>query len=100
MTDLTFMQPVTVTHALERVWRDTPRAGGRKEWLSYHWWPAGREGFVMGRRPLSNANRYDYGDGVSYTADEHFTAYLVVFNLHQSPRLVLPEHITPKEPLF
>lgn len=90
---------VTFSHPLHRketlaseVWQ------GR--WL-HEWQPdpfqPTRPGVIVGRRTLSNGNVHYLGeDGTDYRPTEHFTAYLVAFDLRRKPVLVRPEHITPE----
>lgn len=59
-----------------------------------HRWPGG-EGVIVGKRTLSNGNtHYGYDEGTTYLQTEHFTAYLIAYDLHRKPVHVLPEHIT------
>ncbi|WXW93182.1 hypothetical protein SEA_BRAYBEAST_46 [Arthrobacter phage BrayBeast] len=52
------------------------------------------EGIIVGKRTLSNGYReYHYDAGYEYGPAEHFTAYLVAFDLRRKPVHVLPEHI-------
>ena len=90
-------QRVRFTHALIRVWDD-----GKKLWEDIPR-AAADEGIVMGKRTLSNGENeklteFDgYGSfilvGTEYRATEHFTAYLIAFDLRRKPVLVRPEHM-------
>lgn len=66
-------------------------------YLEGHRWPGG-EGVIVGKRTLSNGNTRWLGedDGNGYEPTEHFTAYLVAYDLRRKPVHVLPEHITPE----
>jgi hypothetical protein len=58
-----------------------------------------REGLIIGKRTLSNGHHAweseGYGEGFWLNEPaEHFTAYLIAFDLRRKPVHVLPEHIT------
>jgi hypothetical protein len=67
-------------------------SAGRKIRKQWHTWKYGtpREGLYIGKRTLSNGHVGYVGedDDYVYTADEYFTAALVVFNEHTRPVLV------------
>ena len=75
----------------------------RKEWEPHPYYAdaaKARGGIVVGKRTLSNGCRVWQGDEdggmYEFIPDEHFTAYLVAFDLHRKPVHVRPEHITPE----
>lgn len=93
---------ITFTHPLYRR-THTANYRTRKTWEPhpYHADAAKqREGVIVGVRTLANGTRSweDYGDGGAYEfiPDEHFTAYLIAFDLHRKPVYVRPEHVHPQ----
>jgi hypothetical protein len=64
-----------------------------KEWYGNQFAPEA-EGIIVGKRTLSNGYAQWEEYGTEYTPAEHFTAWMVVTNLHSAPVHVLPEHIT------
>jgi monoamine oxidase len=88
---------ITVTEGLgDRTWE-------RERFINRAWEPdpyaPEREGIIIGKRTLSNGHHYweseGYGEGYWINEPaEHFTAYLIAFDLHRKPVHVLPEHIT------
>lgn len=63
----------------------------------------GGEGIIVGKRTLTEGNitsaveSEGWGEYTvtTYEKARHFTAYLVVTDLHRKPVHVLPEHLTP-----
>ena len=97
MSDYTLGQKVRVTRTLHRWWSE-----GLKFWQSQPIHPG--EGIVVGKRTLSNGKLEDVGDydtllGIKlgsrteYRATEHFTAYIVAYDLRRKHVLVRPEHM-------
>lgn len=64
-----------------------------KEWQANAFAPE-REGIIIGKRTLSNGYTRWEEYGTEYAPAEHFTAYLIVTDLHSKPVHVLSEHIT------
>lgn len=64
-----------------------------KEWQANAFAPE-REGIIIGKRTLSNGYTRWEDYGTEYAPAEHFTAYLIVTDLHSKPVHVLSEHIT------
>lgn len=56
------------------------------------------QGVVVGVRTLSDGRTHWNGEDepISYTPDEHFTAYLIAYDLHRKPVHVRPEHVHPE----
>lgn len=94
---------INFTHFLRRAHKpSSPR--GRREWSpcpnSLPGLPVAviRPGIVIGVRTLANGE-VDYGwedNPTVFYAKEHFTAYLVAYDVHRKPVYVLPEHCTPE----
>lgn len=90
-------QPVKVWAKLVRIVADEHRGGG--------WWPkiwAAREfnrwqdGIVIGKRTLYDGEvNYTFDAGVIFRPKSHFTAWLVVTDMHRKPILVWPKDIQP-----
>lgn len=111
MTEATYAlgDRVTFTRSLHRTTRDPshwPEQAGRranaKVWTTERWLgdisPAEpRPGIVVGKRTLANGLHIwgSYEDPDTFRPIEHFTAYLIAYDLRRSPVYVLPEHITP-----
>lgn len=99
--DLPFGAPVSFTRHLRRRW--VTREGKHlKAWVPEaspdETDSAPRAGIVVGVRTLANGTvRNMYEDGLQFEAVEHFTAYLVAFDLRRKPVLVLPEHVQRTE---
>lgn len=82
------------THLTRTDSRD--RKGPNRVWTTEaypgHQNPGG-EGVVIGKRTLSHGHSERDEFGWSYSATEHFTAYLIAHSLYRTPVLVLPENI-------
>lgn len=74
----------------DKIWSNNPGPG-----LDDQHWPGGK-GIIVGKRTLSNGNTRWMGEDAGYIYDslEHFTAYLIAYDLQRKPVHVLPEHIT------
>lgn len=81
---------------LRRGWQEAQRENSYGWWRKKVWFPTDgpfREGIVIGKRTLSNGLRETGDDYINYTPKEHFTAYLVVFDLRRAPVAVRPEDL-------
>lgn len=60
---------------------------------------ARREGIVVGVRTLSNGERVyiGYEEGLTFAPEEHFTAYLVAFDMRRKPVHVRPEDLALRD---
>lgn len=99
MSEYTLGQRVRVTQTLRRQWDD-----GFKSWQPWPIHPG--DGIVVGKRTLSNGRLVDTAEydnvwgvpissGIEYRATEHFTAYIVAYDLRRKHVLVRPEHMEP-----
>lgn len=105
---LAFGQDVEFTRTLVRRGKQESRqdSHGRticpwvKRWESEHYpgqpEPEPTRGIVVGTRFLANGalGGGSWDEPVSFTTEERFRAYLIAYDLHRKPVLVLPEHIT------
>ena len=105
-----FTMPITRCPVPGRTIEKMESVGGheykREYFINRAWEPnpyaPEREGIIIGKRTLSNGHHAweseGYGEGYWLNEPaEHFTAYLIAFDLRRKPVHVLPEHITPLE---
>lgn len=88
-------KPVTISHQLTRAYSSV----GMRSYQSRRFWqpePFTAEGIIVGKRTLADGTVAYDEDGRHFTAESHFEAYLVAFNMRRAPVLALKEHITPR----
>ena len=101
-------QRVTFTWTLHRTYvpRGQDETGGgwfRKGWVTSSYpgqpTPQPREGILIGVRRLANGKCIagDYETPTMFRAEEHFTAYLIAFDIRRNPVYCLPEHVEVAE---
>lgn len=114
MTDTTyaFGDRVTFTRSLNRRSEDPARwpkythiRGTAKIWTPERWCGDDntnppvepREGIIIGKRTLANGviTWGTYEDPDIFRPVEHFTAYVIAYDMRRNPVYVLPEYITP-----
>jgi len=87
---------VLFAHSLERVSKPVSadrrigRSRIRKEWERKRHYGEIRKGIVIGVRTLGDGEREWDGDGITFSTDHTFRAFIVVTDLRRRPLFVLP----------
>ena len=89
-----FLKKVECSGIIERKWvpqsKRTTQDPGNKKWVRAE---SIFNGHVIGERTLSNGMAEYDPECISYWPNNHFKAYIVVYDIHRKPVHVLPEDV-------